>query len=206
MQDKTIRLHSFEPASRVNGPGLRAVVWVQGCALGCPGCFNPETHRMNGGEVWPVEKLVERILETPGVPGVQNPAGLERPAPDAGRLEGLTLSGGEPLHQHRALARLLEQVRQKTDLSILVFTGYDWDELQRLKGIDRFLANVDVLIAGRYDASRRVAQGLIGSANKVPHFLTGRYTSKDLEAVPQAEVIVSPDGEIILSGIDPLKW
>ena len=193
MQDKTIRLHRFEPASRANGPGLRAVIWVQGCALGCPGCFNPETHTLQGGEIWPVEKLVERIL------AIQ--AGPEGP-----KLEGLTLSGGEPLHQHRALARVLEQVREKTNLSILVFTGYDWDELQRLKGIDRFLANVDVLIAGRYDAARRVAQGLIGSANKVPHFLTGRYTAADLDAVPQAEIIVTPDGEIILSGIDPLKW
>lgn len=193
MQDKIIRLHRLEPASRVNGPGLRTVIWVQGCALGCPGCFNPETHVMNGGEPWPVEKLVERILE------IKN-------GPEGSKLEGLTLSGGEPLHQHRALARLLEQVREKTGLSILVFTGYDWDELQRLKGIDRFLANVDVLIAGRYDASRRVAQGLIGSANKVAHFLTDRYTTKDLEAVPQAEILLSPDGEIILSGIDPLKW
>ncbi len=193
MQDKIIRLHQLEPASRVNGPGLRAVIWVQGCALGCPGCFNPETHAMSAGEPWPVEKLVERILE------IKN-------GPEGSKLEGLTLSGGEPLHQHRALARLLAGVREKTDLSILVFTGYDWEELQRLKGIDRFLANVDVLIAGRYDASRRVAQGLIGSANKVAHFLTDRYTPKDLEAVPQAEILLSPDGEIILSGIDPLKW
>jgi anaerobic ribonucleoside-triphosphate reductase activating protein len=203
MQDKTIRLHRFEPASRVNGPGLRAVIWVQGCALGCPGCFNPETHTMNSGETWPVEKLVERILEIKNGPEGKAQAGVQ---PNRPRIEGLTISGGEPLHQHRALARLIEQVRNKTDLSILVFTGYDWDELQRLKGIDRFLANVDVLIAGRYDASRRVAQGLIGSANKVAHFLTDRYTEKDLEAVPQAEIILSPDGEIILSGIDPLKW
>ncbi len=193
MQDQTIRLHRFEPASRANGPGLRAVIWVQGCALGCPGCFNPETHAMRAGEIWPVEKLVERILAL-------------KQGPEGAALEGLTLSGGEPLHQHRALARLLEQVREKTDLSILVFTGYDWDELQRLKGINRFLANVDVLIAGRYDASRRVAQGLIGSSNKVVHFLTGRYHPQDLDAVPQAEIIVKPNGEIILSGIDPLKW
>jgi anaerobic ribonucleoside-triphosphate reductase activating protein len=148
---------------------------------------------MSGGEPWPVEKLVERILE------IKN-------GPEGSKLEGLTLSGGEPLHQHRALARLLEQVREKTNLSILVFTGYDWDELQRLKGIDRFLANVDVLIAGRYDASRRVAQGLIGSANKDVRLLTDRYTTRDLEAVPQAEIILTPDGEVILSGIDPLKW
>jgi anaerobic ribonucleoside-triphosphate reductase activating protein len=193
MQDKILRLHRLEPASRVNGPGLRTVIWVQGCALGCPGCFNPETHVMNAGEAWLVEKLVERIIE------------IKHGTEGAG-IEGITLSGGEPLHQHRALARLLQQVREKTDLSILVFTGYDWDELQRLKGINRFLANVDVLIAGRYDASRRVAQGLIGSANKVPYFLTDRYTDKDLETVPQAEIILSPNGEIILSGIDPLKW
>src|SRR5512133_2341554 len=90
MQDQTIRLHHFEPSGRVNGPGLRAVIWVQGCALGCPGCFNPETHVMTGGEIWPVEKLVERILENSTRPGDQ-------------RIEGLTLSGGEPLHQHRAL-------------------------------------------------------------------------------------------------------
>jgi hypothetical protein len=65
---------------------------------------------------------------------------------------------------------------------------------------------VDVIIAGRYDASRRVAQGLIGSSNKKTHFLTGRYNDSDLEAVPQAEIIVTRHGEVILSGIDPLKW
>lgn len=193
MQEKNIRLHRLEPTSRVNGPGLRTVIWVQGCALGCSGCFNPETHAMRGGDIWPVEKLVERIIE------IKNSAGGEK-------LEGLTISGGEPLHQHRALARLLQQVRDQTNLSILVFSGYDWDELHHLKGIDRFLAHVDVLIAGRYDASRRLAQGLIGSSNKVTHFLTGRYTLADLEAVPQAEIIVKPDGDIVLSGIDPLTW
>lgn len=188
MQDKFIRLHHFEPASRVNGPGMRAVVWVQGCALGCPGCFNPQTHPASGGERVPVETLAQQIL-----------------AVSAG-LEGLTLSGGEPLHQYPALTRLLEQVRARSNLSVLVFTGYDWDELQQFRGIDRFLANVDVLIAGRYDASRRVADGLIGSSNKVAHFLTARYQQADLDQVPQAEIILSPDGEIRLSGIDPMQW
>ena len=40
----TLRLHAFLPRSRANGPGWRSVVWVQGCSLGCPGCFNPQTH------------------------------------------------------------------------------------------------------------------------------------------------------------------
>lgn len=188
MKTNEIRLHRFEPASRANGPGRRAVIWVQGCAFGCAGCFNPETHDSRQGEIWPVERLVDKIL------AVQD------------GLEGITISGGEPLYQHRALAALLEAIRANTSLSSLVFTGYDWGELQRLKDIQHFLSQVDVLIAGRYDASRRQAQSLIGSSNKTVHFLTNRYMMKDLEAVPQAEVIISPDGEIIFSGIDPLTW
>lgn len=188
MQNNYLRLHHFEPASRVNGPGVRAVVWVQGCAFGCPGCFNPETHDFHAGEVWPVEKVVEHILA------------LEE------NLEGVTISGGEPLQQHAALARVLAEVRARSRLSILVFTGYTWDELQHLKGIKNLLVNIDVLLAGRYDESRRVAHSLIGSGNKTTHFLTPRYTQADLDAIPQAEVILSPDGEIRFSGIDPLQW
>lgn len=188
MQNNTLRLHHFEPSSRVNGPGLRAVVWMQGCAFGCPGCFNPETHGFHAGETWPVQKVVEHILS------------LED------RLEGLTISGGEPLQQHRALARVLAEVRARSRLSILVFTGYTWGELQRLRDINNLLASIDVLLAGRYDESRRVARSLIGSTNKTAHFLTSRYTQADLEAVPQAEVILSPDGEVRFSGIDPLQW
>jgi anaerobic ribonucleoside-triphosphate reductase activating protein len=101
---------------------------------------------------------------------------------------------------------MLESLRQESDLSVLVFTGYDWTELQRLKGIERFLANIDVLLAGRYDADRRVARGLLGSSNKTVHLLTNRYTLDDLHAVPQAEVLLTPDGNVILSGIDPLSW
>jgi anaerobic ribonucleoside-triphosphate reductase activating protein len=186
--DTTIRLHHFEPASRVNGPGMRAVIWVQGCALGCPGCFNPETHDFQGGEVWTVDALAQRVLQAKT------------------SLEGLTISGGEPAHQHRALAALLARVHEQSNLSVVVFSGYDMAELERIPRIQAFLSNIDVLIAGRYDASQRLAQGLIGSTNMTAHFLTSRYTADDLAAVPQAEILLSPDGEILLSGIDPLQW
>jgi anaerobic ribonucleoside-triphosphate reductase activating protein len=188
MQDQTLRLHRFEPASRVNGPGLRAVVWVQGCGLGCPGCFNPETHDFQGGEDWTVERLAEKIIQ------------------QQDRVQGLTISGGEPLVQPAPLARLLQLVRVASNLSVLIFTGLNWQEAQNIKGIERVLSHTDLLIAGRYDASQRVGEALIGSSNKTVHFLTDRYSPADLAAVPQAEVILTPDGEILLSGIDPLQW
>ena len=182
-----LRLHAFLPRSRANGPGVRAVIWVQGCSLGCPGCFNPQSHAFSGGEVVTVEELFERIV------------GL-----GAG-VEGITLSGGEPLQQRVAVAALLGRIRRETQLSVIVFTGFTWEELQAMPQAGAVLAGVDVLIAGRYVAAERVARGLRGSANKMIHLLTPRYTLADLEAVPEAEGFVGPDGEIFASGIGPLR-
>ncbi|RME55891.1 MAG: 4Fe-4S cluster-binding domain-containing protein, partial [Deltaproteobacteria bacterium] len=60
--DHELRIADFLPCSEVNGPGRRAVVWVQGCSLGCPGCFNPHTHSKGGGRTIAIEVLAQRIL------------------------------------------------------------------------------------------------------------------------------------------------
>jgi anaerobic ribonucleoside-triphosphate reductase activating protein len=184
----TLRIHDWIPISQANGPGKRTVFWVQGCSLGCPGCFNPETHLPQAGQIIAVDHLFQEIQS------------LE------GRVEGLTISGGEPLQQRYPLEALLKRIRMETKLSVLVFTGFSWQEIQRMPKIDSILNCVDVLLAGRFDASQRVAAGLLGSANKTIHFLTNRYSLPDLEAIPEAEIIVKEDGEILFSGIDPLLW
>jgi anaerobic ribonucleoside-triphosphate reductase activating protein len=136
-RSRRLRLHAFIPHSRANGPGCRAVVWVQGCTLGCPGCFNPETHDFHGGQWVGVDELFERIRALQGT------------------IEGITVSGGEPFQQRPALLALLQRVRAETDLSVLVFTGYTWDEIQRFRETAALLSCIDVLIAGRYDARLR---------------------------------------------------
>jgi len=188
MTGPVLRVHRFLPCSRANGPGARAVLWLQGCSLNCPGCYNPATHPFVGGEEVPVAELLARLVAL------------------GDSVQGLTVSGGEPLQQRPALLALLRRVRRGTNLSVLVFTGFTWEEVGRFPEAAELLACVDVLIAGRYDAARRLARGLLGSANKTVHFLTARYTAADLAAVPPAEVVIAADGEVVLSGIDPVRW
>ncbi len=187
-----LRVHRFLPHSYANGPGARAVIWVQGCTLGCPGCFNPATHPHAGGEMLPVATLFRRIVAAS--------ASTESP------IEGVTISGGEPLQQQAPLSKLLTRLRNETSLSLLLFTGYSWAEIQRMPHAAQILACLDVLITGRYDATQRAAHGLLGSSNQRIHLLSARYSAADLRAAPPAEVIVTAEGEVVLSGIDPLAW
>jgi anaerobic ribonucleoside-triphosphate reductase activating protein len=178
-----LRVHAIEPRSRANGPGARFVVWLQGCTLGCPGCFNPTTHDANGG----TERSVASVI-------------AEIPAD----VEGLTLSGGEPLQQAAAAAELLDGARAR-GLSTLAFSGYSIDEIRALPDGPAVLDRLDVLIDGRYVAGDRLATGLRGSANQRIQLLTQRYSLADVEATPVAEIRISKSGDVVLTGVNPLK-
>jgi anaerobic ribonucleoside-triphosphate reductase activating protein len=188
LTDSFLRIHEFLPRSRVNGPGMRAVVWVQGCSLGCPGCFNTRTHPFDQGRLVSVDELFHSLLALQG------------------EIEGLTISGGEPLQQCQPLLALLRRVRRESSLSVLLFSGFTWIEIQQMPQASALLDCIDVLIAGRYEAAQHLARGLRGSANKTLHFVTDRYTEDDLQILPAAEVIITPAGEVMVSGIDPPAW
>ncbi len=179
-----LRVHATEARSRANGPGTRFVVWLQGCTLGCPGCFNPTTHDASGGRETTVAELAAELA--------------------AANVDGLTLSGGEPLQQPAAAAALLAEARA-LGLSTLVFSGYTLDEIRALPGGEGVLAHLDVLIDGRYVAGDRLATGLRGSANQRIQLLTSRHTIAEVEATPVAEIRIAPGGDVVLTGVNPLK-
>lgn len=183
-----IRIHHLEMHSRANGPGERIVVWTQGCTLNCPGCFNPLTHPIEGGQVWSSQSLADHI------------------ASQVSNHEGITISGGEPLLQQQALFALLSEVKRRTHLSVILFSGFSWEEIQKFPEAQELLDCIDIIIAGRYQASLRLAYGLRGSENKTIINLSNRYTLQDLEQVPPSEVILEHDGSITLSGVNPLSW
>ncbi len=176
------RIHAVDPRSRANGPGVRFVIWFQGCSLGCAGCFNPATHLIEG-EPTPIAELVAQLAATGS---------------------DLSLSGGEPMQQPAAALALLQAARG-LGRSTLMFSGYTLEEIRALPhGLD-VLAQLDVLIDGRYVAGQRHATGLRGSANQRIHLLTDRYTLAAVEATPVAEIVIGPTGDVALTGVNPLK-
>ena len=180
-------VHAIEPRSRANGPGVRCVIWLQGCTLACPGCFNPATHAAAGGHRRAIAELADELAA----------------AARAGAT-GLSLSGGEPLQQPAAAAALLDAARA-LGLSTLAFSGHTLDEVRALPGGPAVLDRLDVLIDGRYVAGARLATGLRGSANQRIHLLTARHTLAEVEDTPVAEIRIDRAGEVVLTGVDPLK-
>ena len=167
------------------GPGLRSAVWVQGCPFRCGGCIAPDWIPVAGGRRVPVPGLAAELLADPEV-------------------TGLTFSGGEPMLQAGALADLARQARGERDLTLIVFTGFRLAELLRKPpgpGVPDLLGQADVLIDGRYVASRNDGRGLRGSDNQRVHLLTGRLADScaELAAGPRrTEIRVRPTSALLV--------
>jgi anaerobic ribonucleoside-triphosphate reductase activating protein len=188
-----VRVLRFLPASVAEGPGRRAALWVQGCSIRCPGCFNPHSWPADGGD--PVHWL--------------DLARAVREAAAAHDIEGLTLLGGEPFDQAGPLAALAEAV-QADGLSVMTFTGHVLEALQAeaREDWDRLLAATDLLVDGPYIAARpERRRPWVGSDNQRFWFLTDRYAhlAAGLDAVPnRLEVRISRSGAVAVNGFAPV--
>lgn len=175
-----VNVAAWVAKSAANGPGERFVLWVQGCPLACPGCWNPDTWDFSPRRPMSVDELEAEIAASPDI-------------------EGLTFSGGEPFAQAAALTELARRARRR-GLSVLVFTGYELAEL-RSSAARALLAEIDVLVSGRFVlAERDVHLALRGSRNQKLHFLTGRYRETDIMTENKIELHLERDGRILLTG------
>ena len=125
--------------SIVDGPGLRAVIWTQGCKHHCKGCQNPQTWDFEGGGLVPIDMVLQAIDE------------LEYHT-------GLTFSGGDPMYQPEACNKIAEFARNKR-LDIWVYTGFKYEDILKLGKKQpiylEFLNKIDVLVDGRYKEKER---------------------------------------------------
>jgi len=125
--------------SIVDGPGLRAVLWTQGCSHHCEGCQNAQTWDFNGGGLVPIDMVLEAIDE------------LEC-------QDGITFSGGDPMFQVEACNKIADYCKKK-GLNIWVYTGFTYEEIMKLAKkkpvyLD-FLKKIDVLVDGRFILKER---------------------------------------------------
>jgi anaerobic ribonucleoside-triphosphate reductase activating protein len=177
-----MRIHSLIPQSLVNGPGRRFTIWFQGCNFNCPGCFNPQTHDLNGGYEITMSALLDQIIYYQDV------------------IDGVTISGGEPFLQPVVLKNLLQAIKEMLGLSLVVYTGYDYQELSQNIKLNECLSYIDVLIAGRYRDDMKNDNLFLSSSNQEMIFLSDKYSIEDFSSLAEAEIIINQAGEIITSG------
>ena len=170
--------------SVVNGPGVRYVLWVQGCPFRCPGCFNQDFQPFVAGNTVRVADLTEKIVSIKDI-------------------EGVTYSGGEPMLQAEALYSL-SLTLDRHGLTIVCYTGFTLEELHQRNDpyVERLLSLVDILVDGPYVEAKKANLLWRGSANQKVHFLSDMYSDYEptVETDPAGmEIIIGKEG-ITLTG------
>ena len=139
--------------SFVDGPGIRVVVFAQGCDLGCTNCHNPSSWDASLGDEYTPVQLVRAI---------------KKPRPGRANTRGVTFSGGEPFMQAGELAIVAEGVR-KAGMDVVTYTGHNYEELALSceAGVRALLDASDFLVDGPYlHEERNLDLKFRGSANQ----------------------------------------
>lgn len=179
-----LNIAAIANCTRALGPGLRAVVWVQGCPLNCRGCLAPDWIPFIPAMQMTPEQVLERL--------------------DLDKITGMTFSGGEPMSQAGGLAVLARLARRKKDLDLICFTGYRYERLVENPpndGVAQLLAEVDVLIDGPFIQAQADSIGLRGSSNQRILHLTPRLQAHGLESSQRKIEITVSSGELAFIGI-----
>jgi anaerobic ribonucleoside-triphosphate reductase activating protein len=163
-----LRIAGVIDESIVDGPGIRFVVFTQGCRHNCPGCHNPHTHSFEGGSLVDVDDILKQMKTNP-------------------LLDGITLSGGEPFEQAKALGVLAEKAKA-LGYNVMTYTGYTFDYItqnkNKIDGWDKLISETDILVDGRFElAKKNLLLKFRGSENQ--RIINVRQSLKAGEAVQQ---------------------
>ena len=136
-----------------NGCGCRVTLWVSGCSHHCIECHNPETWDYDSGQAF-TTKSYQDLKEVLSLP----------------YIEGLTLSGGDPLYKDNARGILTLCEKVKADFptkDIWLYTGYTWEQILKNPALKEVLDFIDVLVEGPYVKELRdISLAFRGSSNQ----------------------------------------
>jgi len=147
LKDVSLRVAGVIEESIVDGPGIRFVLFLQGCRLRCPGCQNPQTWDFDGGTLVPSDEVLARIRENPLVHGV-------------------TFSGGEPFEQAEALLPLAKELKAQ-GYHLMAFSGFTLEQLVQKPENCALLEQLDLLVDGPFiEAQKSLDLRFRGSRNQ----------------------------------------
>ena len=153
MKDYINILDLCETGTKTLGPGNRYVIWVQGCPFNCKNCTTPESIPIVPNKMIEIEYIINSIS-------------------DNKKIDGITISGGEPFLQASKLSKILQQVKNnRPELTVIVYTGFKFNNLDWKEAKD-LLNYIDLLIDGQYIDKLNNNKGLRGSTNQNFIFLT----------------------------------
>ena len=166
--------------SKVNGPGNRFVLWTQGCSKGCSECFNPETWSTNIYKELSPTQIFELIKNF--------------------EVDGVTISGGDPLEQEDELLELLMLLStMRLRKGVILFSGFTRAEISSNPIREKCLRYIDVLIDGRYEKNLKIDFSLRGSSNQEFYSFSNKISSDELSFDQEIE-ISSLEGDIMMTG------
>jgi anaerobic ribonucleoside-triphosphate reductase activating protein len=190
-------IHGFVAHSQVNGPGVRAVIYCQGCNLGCASCWNPATHAFTG-----LSREVEEVADQIAA------------AHRTHEIDGVTFSGGEPIQQASDLLGLIRLLkRAQPELSVGMYSGYTERELDcghfwtrcsitqeaRRRIWEDIKQHLDFAVLGRFVAARPSKLPMRASANQALRLFSGRYREEHFKPL-EFEVHIEAQGFVQISG------
>lgn len=125
--------------SIVDGPGIRYVIFTQGCNHNCVGCHNPQTHAFDGGSLIDINDIIKQVKRNP-------------------LLDGITFSGGEPFEQADVLSELAREIKA-LGLNVMTYTGYTIEYINKNKtyhmGWEKLLSLTDILVDGKFEITKK---------------------------------------------------
>lgn len=185
-----LNIAEFCSSTRALGPGLRAAVWVQGCPIGCKNCIAPDWIPFKKAYLLTPQEAGDRLLQNPDI-------------------EGITISGGEPMMQAEGLTAMVRFIRERRRINVICFTGFryeallKWDQAKKIHG---FLREIDVLVDGPYIEALNNGLTFAGSSNQRVLELSHEKVLSNRKWTPRQMEIHLRDRNILYVGVPPKNW
>ncbi len=165
-----LNVSHVEKNNYVNGNGCRYVIWVQGCNFKCEGCWNKHTWDSNIKNLRDVQEIFNDIVKLDNI-------------------DGVTFTGGEPLLQADELLVLATLIKEKTNLSIHIFTGFELIE-ERTDMQNNLIKMADTVVFGRYNKT------LPNNNQTVINYTSDRWNYNNSDV----EIDINDDLELLFTG------